>query len=253
MQDGKGGDIVVQQIQMELDIAAEDFSEREKRLIQHLRDYRTIDADIRAQQRLAEGFGLLSEPRITPAAPERDYLPMVKHMKLKRTQSEIEIAATVERHINPSNFGNGYASALRVARELRGTFSDDPEEDARLQDAYALLTERHRETFDEPKLTDTEQVAERRIEERERAQERLELLEFRKNTIAGALADMSDFHREWYLILWHKYVMGVPYNEVCQMILRKGKNGESPLTPDEYRLSRKKALQQFDKWTPGLV
>lgn len=240
------------QQQMDLDIAVETFSERERRLIEKLREFRTIDVDIEANRRLVNGIGLINEPRITPKAPERDYLPMLKYINVKRTQAEMEIAATVERYVNPSNFGARYATASRVARRLRETFSDDPEEDMRLQDAYRILTDRP-EHFDDVRLTDTERTADRRLEERARAEMRLNELLWQKDIISYALDQMKQWYHEWYLILWHRYVMGEPYNKVCQMITRKGENGESGLTPDEYRLARKKALHQFDKWTPGLV
>lgn len=234
--------------QLTLDIAVEEFSEREKRLIQHLKDFRTIDADIRAQQRLVDGIGLINEPRITPAGPERDYLPYAKHINIKRTQAEIEIAATVERHVNPGNV-KGYATAGRVSRILRETFSDDKEEDMRLQDAYGLLTERHRETFDEPKLTDTEQVADRRLQERERAAVRLDGLLRVKKIVGGALTDMQEFHEEWYKILWFRYVQGEYWVDVCRIAARKG----NALTKDEYIRARTKAIHRFDELTPGLI
>ncbi|GMA59679.1 hypothetical protein NZD89_09095 [Alicyclobacillus fastidiosus] len=69
-----------------------------------------------------------------------------------------------------------------------------------------------------------------------------------KRTVSLTLEDMREYHHEWYLILWHKYVMDEHWKALCKVAARNG----IALTDEEYRLARKKALHQFDKWAVGL-
>lgn len=74
--------------QMGLDLEIESFSKREKFLIKRLKEHRTIDAEIAVQDRLARGIGLVHEPRVTAAAPERDYMRYLCHVGANLSEDE---------------------------------------------------------------------------------------------------------------------------------------------------------------------
>lgn len=234
--------MVMDQITLDLDV--ESFSKREKLIVQRLKEYRTMDADIRLQERLSCGIGLKHQPSASAKPPERDYLPMLSHLPSEISGEEQEVAATVARYISKDEFR--YASSIRVAGRLRNTFVDDVEEDNKLQIAFETLAQKPTDEY--LHLTDTERLASLREEEIENARGMLKLLMGRKETICFSLEEIAQWYPEWHAILWHKYVMGKSWIVVCEIAARGG----IPLTPEEYRLSRRKALKQFDKWAPSL-
>lgn len=126
------------------------------------------------------------------------------------------------------------------------TYSEDADEDYRIRDAVDILRRRCGEEYIH--LTDTERLAILREEEMAKARLQLEILRERKDIISFALEQMEKWYHEQYLILWHKYVMGKHWKRVCEIAARDGQ----PLTDEEYRLSRKKALKHFDRWAYGL-
>lgn len=241
----------------ELDIDVETLTRREKFIIKRLREYRTIDADIKVQERLMRGIGLLNEPRIT-AAPlsKQDYMRYLCRVGVKLTDDEKEIVDAMKRYINPLDFVTyfdrtkrvrfNYATAARVANKLKTTFADDKGDDERLQAAFEILSQEPDETF--LHLTDTEQVVDRRLSEREEAEERYNILVERKEIIQQALALMQQYEHEGYIILWHRYVMDEHWIKVRELAARNG----VPLSEREYRNARGKALTKFGKWAHGL-
>ncbi|MFD1676820.1 hypothetical protein [Alicyclobacillus fodiniaquatilis] len=60
--------------------------------------------------------------------------------------------------------------------------------------------------------------------------------------------DLKKYYPEWWAILWFKYVLGKTEKETMEKAARDG----VPLTPQEYRTSRRDALRQFDKWAVDL-
>ncbi len=229
--------------QASLEVEAERFTSREKQLIKHLKAFRTIDADIRALQRVVNGYDL-PEPSVT-ARPRREDDPevmwMLEHDVL--SESQAQMAAAVERYVSPTQYR--YASSFRVAKAVGQVQTEDPIDRENLQLAYSLL---HRE-IDDTKLNETEHCAEIWIRQRENAKVKMYLLIGKKDIISGALEDIKKYYPEWWTILWYKFVQDEPWIDVCK---RASRGNNTSLTPDEYRTSRKNALIQFDKWTPGL-
>ncbi|GMA64738.1 hypothetical protein NZD89_05120 [Alicyclobacillus fastidiosus] len=229
--------------QQSFELEAVYFSDRERFLIERLREFRTIDVEIAIQERKMRGIGLIHEPRITPKGPEEDYLAY--HLPSELTEHQQETKAIIERHVRPEEFRYIYASRARVAKCLSNGETDDPIERAQLRSIGRKL---YRGDEDRIELTDTERVADLRLAERAEAEQVYEMLKERKEIISFALEEMKRWYHEWYLILWHKYVMDQHWKEVCRIAARNG----VALTDEEYRLARKKALHQFDKWAVGL-
>lgn len=253
----KGAWCEVRAQQVEFDLGVETFSKREQRIIERLKEFRTIDADIRLQERLSQGIGLIHEPRITPMAQQQDLLHLYRFVS-DLSDQEREIAATVQQFVSGDVLGtrlsgkserdtkpSQYATSIRVAKKLGRMESDDPKEDERLEYAYQLFS---RQGGEDVPLTDVEKMVILREAEIAQAREMLEILTDTRDTIQFALSEMERWFPEWHLILWHKYVLCKHWMEVCSIAARQGQ----PLTPEEYRLSRKKALKQFWKWAPGI-
>lgn len=241
----------------------ETLSDREKRLTAMLRKYRKMDGDIRALERKMKGIGLLDEPRITMRAPEKDLMPALEEAKKKGyieySTGEREMAAAIRKNIGQAEFAEmddegrvklTWVSSVRAARAIErvSEFVSNNDDYSRLQDAHKLLTERL--SYEAHiHLTDSEKVAEKRLEERERAKQQHDALIERRDLIRDVLRDIDELNHEWYLILWHRYVLGSSVLVTCRIAAREGEE----LTRDEYLLSRKRALHQFDAWTSGLL
>jgi len=231
--------------QTQLDIDVETFSDREKIITKRLREYRTIDRDIRAQQRIVSGAMTRCLPSLSPAPVPEDDIDILASLRTQEmTDGFRSMVQAVSKNVDMKNAK--YANRHRVARRLRYTYSNDEKEDQALQYAYAILTER---IDDEPvKLTGPEAFAQCRIGEVADAKEELVRLERVRDIIKTTLDDMQTYEHEWWTILWHKYVMREHWRRVCELAARNG----SPLTTDEYRWSRRKALNKFNEWAVGL-
>ena len=262
-------------IQTSLDIDAESYTAREEWIKKRLAEYRTIDAYIRTAKRLADGIGLVHEPNITMRPEARDYMPILNdvarrlqegdsavialaaHIGYMPTDRERVMIDATRKYVDHKDFvvydatSNRFrfvwASSHRVVRSLQKAEEiEDTAERQAVDDAIKLLSERVGE--EDVPLTPTERLAMLRLAERDAAQQIYELLTERKRIISETLADMDNFFHEWYLILWHKYVMDEHWRHVCELAGRDG----TPLTTDEYRWSRKKAIREFDKLSGGL-
>lgn len=262
-------------IQSSLDLDDERYSKREEWLIERLREFRTIDAYIRTAKRLSDGIGLTHEPNITMRPEARDYMPILNEVARRLQEGDSAVIALAS-HIGylpndrervmidatrkyvdhkdfvvfdkqSNRFKFVWASSHRVVRSLRKAEEiEDKDERQGVDDAIKLLSER--EGDEDVHLTPTERLAMLRLAERDAAQSIYELLEERKRIIGETLADMDKFYHEWYLILWHKYVLDEHWKRVCEIAARR----EMALTPDEYLWSRKKAIRQFEKLSVGL-
>lgn len=231
--------------QQEFELGAEHFSDRERFLIQRLREFRTIDVEIAIQERKMRGIGLIHEPRITPKGPEADYLRYLGHLPNELTEQQHEDKTIIERHLSSGEF-HMYASRARVAKRLQDIKTDDIAERVTLRRIGRRL---YRGDGDVIELTDTERVADLRLAEREEAEREYEALTERKAIISFALEEMKRWYHESYIILWHRYVLQQHWQEVCRLASRSG----VPLTEKEYRNARSKALHQFDDWANGLT
>ena len=243
-------------VQSTFDLDAETFSEREKLIIRRLGEYRTVDADIRRQQRIISGELTNVSISVTIRPPDEDERDVMQDLDAERWGVDIdrkseayrEMAKVVKKHVNMDRAL--YTNRIRVVRALRDKVSNDAEEDKLLQDAYVILAERGEE--EAVHLTPAERYVHERQKETERAEAELERLQTLKRVVGYALADLVDYCEEWHTILWYKYVQGEREQKVCERAARGDENNKTPLTPDEYRLARKKALMQFDKWAVGL-
>ncbi|MFB5189055.1 hypothetical protein [Alicyclobacillus fastidiosus] len=231
--------------QMTLDIDAESFTVRERLIIQRLHEYRTIDRDIRQQERIISGELTRCNICTSFSGPSEDDPAVLAALRTQEMSEGFHyIAQSVGKAVDMSD--RRYADTYTVAVRLERARSEDPVEAQALRDGHAMLTERHRE--DPVHLTGPERYAECRMKEVAEARAEHERLVMLKRTVSLTLEDMNEYHHEWYLILWHKYVMDEHWKEVCRIAARDG----VALTDEEYRLARKKALYQFDKWAVGL-
>ncbi|MCL6445788.1 MAG: hypothetical protein K6T83_20460 [Alicyclobacillus sp.] len=252
------GTVLENQISLtQIEDDTETLSERNKFLIKRLREFRTIEADIRVQERLMRGVGLLHEPRITSAPPVVDRMQELATIEL--SPREKELVDTLRRYVSLADFAKydedtgritlTYASAERVTRALKRLDDRhiDPADRDRLQAVQGLLARHIGEEY--VHLTDTEKVADIRLKERAKAEAKYRVLCERRDIIAEALAMMERWRPRWHALLWHRYVMDESRDKVCILLARDG----VPLTLKEYRGEREKALRQFDKWTQGLT
>jgi DNA primase large subunit len=230
---------------MQFDLEAETFSQREKTLIQRLGEYRLIDRDIEEQRKIISGELSRVPLGISAMAPKEDDPAIMAYLRTQPVSERLTIIVNaVKQHVNVG--GDKYANRLRIAKRLERVTSTDEADDQALQDAYMMLTERQEEEYLE--LTPAERYAVMREEEVAKAAKELDTLIRRKRAIQHALEDMERYEPEGYKILWHKYVMHEHWERVREIAGRDG----TALTIDEYRWSRKKALQQFDKWAYGM-
>ena len=243
-------------VQSTFDLDVESFTEREKLIIKRLREYRTVDADIRRQERIISGELSNVSLSITIRPPDEDERDVIQDLEAegwgvdldKKSEHIRDMAKAVKGHVNMD--AARYTNRVRVARALQGKVSNDAGEDQLLRDAYVILMERGEEEY--LKLTPAERYASDREAEVERAKSELERLKHIKKVVGWTLADIVDYCEEWHTILWYKYVMGERWQDVCKRAGRGEEGNKTPLTADEYRLARKKALIQFDKWAVGL-
>ncbi|WP_206922983.1 hypothetical protein [Alicyclobacillus suci] len=233
--------------QQTLPIEAEQFTEREKWIIARLREYYTIDREIRVTEAHARGDNLPIEPSVTATAP-RDDDPIVRRI-LKQDVLPTEakkVVDTIQTYVSPDEFR--YAATYRVVRRLSDIKAVASEHEERIQMALKLLRERYGDPEEYLELTDTERLAIKREAYIQAARERLPILLKRKRIIGETLNDLQRYYPEWWTILWYKYVLGKSEKETQERAARNG----VPLTPQEYRTSRRDALHQFDKWAVGL-
>jgi len=231
-------------VQQTFDLDTETFSEREKLIIKRLGEYRTIDADIRRQERIISGELTNCLPPISIRRADEDDIGVLASLQEPVSDNLAHISKVVGEHVDMS--GATYTDRLRVAKRLRHIYSDDEKADQALQDAYVILTERGEELA--VHLTPAERYASDREHEVEQAKVELERLTNLRRVIRYALDDLHEYHAEWWTILWYKYVQREHWRKVCERASREG----TPLTADEYRTSRRKGLQKFDKWAVGL-
>lgn len=229
--------------QSSLGLEIEEYTTREKFLVECLEGYRLLDRDIAEQQKIIDGT-LSRVPLSLSSPPMREDDPAV--MATLRTQKQSEsfqfIASAVKKHVDASR--DRYTDRQRVARRLNYIRSDDADEERALQDAYMILTERETEEF--LHLTSTERYAVMREGEIDDAQEMLDMLQRRKGAIEHSLSDMEQFEPGMYEFLWSRYVKGEKYS-AWVVKLSGSLDNTRP-----YRTLRRKALRQFDKWAVGL-
>lgn len=217
----------------------QDLSARERWLVERLQGYLDLDFEIDNQRKIISGELTNCLPSMSPAAPRDDdpyVLAALNEPVSERLQIIVEATKKAVR-VSPET---KYVHSEMVARQLRYARSDNAAEDRALQDAYVMVTERHRE---EPiKLTEPEQYADCRFREVAKAREQLAILEARKRAIDNALYKMQYRYPEWHEFLWSRYVQGEKYS-VWVTRLR---------SEQTYRTVRKNALHQFEKWAVGL-
>ncbi|WAH38602.1 hypothetical protein [Alicyclobacillus dauci] len=229
------------------DLEVESFSDREKLIIRRLREFYTIDRDIREAEEWARGDNLPFEPSITASAP-RDDDPIVRRI----LQHDVlppeaqKVVNSVQTYVSPDEFH--YAATYRVTRRLERIEPVTWEHEEHIEMVLKLLKERYGEPEEYLELTETERLAIKREAYIMDARERLPILRERKRIIKQAMDDLEMYYPEWWTILHYKYVLRKHWKTVCKVAARDG----VPLTDEEYRLSRKKALHQFDKWAVGL-
>lgn len=232
-----------------LNIEAESFSEREKFLVQRLREHYTIDRDIREAEQYARGDNLPYEPSVTAAAP-RDDDPIVKrilqHQVLK--EGAREVVSTVQAYVSADDIP-GHAAAFRVVSKLKDVVAATPKERDEIQSVIGLLTERRVKDEEAIPMTETERLSIIREVYIEQARSDLPMLKERRRIVQQALDDLERYYPEWWTILHWRYVRRKRVKNVCELAARDGQ----PLSDDEYLYSRKQALQQFDKWAVGLT
>lgn len=255
-------------MQVQLDIVAERFTAREKKIRALLRDYRTIDRRIEYLERLARGDELVHESRITAAPLDKfdawedlaqsigatlegvsaSTLDFFAARNVRETPQQQETRENNQRIINEllPDKQLTYSTSYRIVRLLSDTKCvDEKDEDAR-KAIVAALEERIGE--ERVELTDTEQIAIIREQEIDEARQKLRTLREQREHIRFALETMEVFYPEAHTILWHYYVMDKPRPEVCKMA---GYEWRTQQKTFEYHV--RQAMQNFSKFVPAHV
>lgn len=240
--------MVAETQQSHLNIEVEAFSEREKFLVQRLREHYTIERDIREAEEHARGDNLPFEPSVTAAAP-RDDDQIVKRILRQQVLREgaREVVSTVQAYVTADDI-QGHAAAFRVVSKLKSVVAATPKERDEIESVIGLLTEHRVKDEEAIPMTETERLMILRWDMIADARMNLPILQARKRIVQQALDDLERYYPEWWTILYFKYVLGKREKEVMQLAARDGVD----LTPQEYRTSRRDALRQFDKWAVGL-
>ncbi|MFB5192669.1 hypothetical protein [Alicyclobacillus fastidiosus] len=234
--------------QEEFDLDVESFSDREELIIHRLREFYTIDRDIRVAQEWARGDNLPYEPTVTASAP-RDDDPIVRRILQQDVLPAMaqEVVNSVKSYVSPDEFH--YAASYRVMRHLERIEPMNCDDEAHINIVLKLLRERYGDQEEYLELTETEKLAIKREAYILEARERLPILLERKRIIGQVMEDLKTYFPEWWTILHYKYVLRKHWKTVCHKAARDGVD----LTKDEYILARRKALLQFDKWAVGLT
>lgn len=224
----------------------------EKRIKSLLREYRTLPAKIKLYERLSRGIGLVHEPRITAAPPTPDYQHLIAHVA-PLSKAQQSIADTVRTYVSDSlgsrmsgrrTGPSQYITAARVAEQLRGMSSEDPEEDGRLMGALQILDRGHSE--ERVELSDTERIVIQRESEIQRAKTVLDVLRDKYEAITYALGVMQEYYDNLYQLLKCRYIDGSGWLDVCDEMSING----VAMTRKEYLNRRKEAMAEFAKWCP---
>lgn len=228
--------------QLALDLDVESFSKQEKVLVKLLRNHRTIDVDIRRNERWAKGDGILIEPSVTASLGDEDDLEVLIELRMADLDERQQLIVDTYRKWCATDKWL-FAAKHRVVRELGSAVADNKDDDETLQAFYTMLSEKLGE--ERVELTDTERVAIRRERFISKARARLEFLRERKAIVQAALDDLRDTQEYDYTLVYNRYVLDKSPEEVCGIL-----SPVHPLEMETYFKHRKRAMLNFAKMLP---
>jgi hypothetical protein len=237
-------------IQSTFDLDVESLTQREKWLVEKLKDFAVIDEDIEACQNMIDAGPSIPSITIRPPDEDEDVIDRMTGMSLKQLEAEgrqrellhtdwqKETASTIERHVDATSWR--YVTTRRVHRVLSNTYSDDRDEDYRIRDAADAMKQP-----DDPyvHLTPTERAMVQYEKATDDARKQIVVLEKRRYIITRALATMEVKYPDWHRLLYERYVQGEKYQWYLS---------HYSISERTYRTERKNALKKFDRLAYGL-
>lgn len=241
-----------EQEQFELDLETPDALESKAMIL--LREFRTLDADIRFYERRARGDGLLIQPSVTRrlGAPEDDEDVLWALATDTLTASEQDVLRVLGRYLSPDLLradlrGKSrllpedhtfYATVLRIRAVLAEVAPQTSEDKEIVDGVMAMLEERMGDPEDRKAvhLTETERAAVMRWKEIERARGVLLHLRENREKVGAALDHIETCWPDEHRILTLRYIEGCTTAETMDRML---------LSEWMYRDLRKRAMIRF--------
>lgn len=200
-----------------------------------LREYYTIDDDIKLQSAYAQGDDLPLEPRVTAnLRSEEDGRDVLWELHAKPlNERQDRIATTVLSYVRGAQVT--YATKQRVERlvsRVSAVTRDD-------QEQLDLFVRMLRDAIGEPddtRLNNMEALVDRRWKMIDDARQELQRLKQNKKYIGDTLAFLASKWPEYHQVLWLKYVEDKTIQKVCEKMA---------LSEDMYRRLRYRAMSEF--------